>query len=75
MAQIKSRKHNRTVQLVALAASLPLLAHATTENVTQLPTISVKSESENKYKADVVSSAKYTQPLVNTTQTISVIKK
>ena len=75
MAQIKSRKHNRTVQLVALAASLPLMAHATTENVTQLPTISVKSESENKYKADVVSSAKYTQPLVNTTQTISVIKK
>ena len=42
MAQIKSRKHNRTVQLVALAASLPLMAHATTENLTQHPTNTVK---------------------------------
>lgn len=76
MAQIKSRKHNRNVQLVALAASLPLMAHAAnTQDVTQLPTITVKSDAENKYKADKVSSPKYTQPLVDTPQTVSVIKK
>ncbi|WP_425915717.1 catecholate siderophore receptor Fiu [Acinetobacter sp. TSRC1-2] len=76
MAQIKSRKHNRNAQLVALAASLPLMAHAAnTQDVTQLPTITVKSDAENKYKADRVSSPKYTQPLVDTPQTVSVIKK
>ncbi|TCB53683.1 catecholate siderophore receptor Fiu [Acinetobacter terrestris] len=76
MAQIKSRKHNRNAQLVALAASLPLMAHAAnTQDVTQLPTITVKSDTENKYKADNVSSPKYTQPLVDTPQTVSVIKK
>ncbi|WP_180044006.1 MULTISPECIES: catecholate siderophore receptor Fiu [unclassified Acinetobacter] len=77
MAQIKSRKHNRSAQLMALAASLPLLAHAANpeDDVTQLPTITVKSEAESKYKADNLSSAKYTQPLLDTPQTISVIKK
>jgi len=76
MAQIKSRKHNRNAQLVALAASLPLMAHAADKHdVTQLPTITVKSDAQNKYKADKVSSPKYTQPLVDTPQTISVIKK
>ena len=78
MAKIKSRKHNRTAPFVALAASLPLMAHAAApakENTTVLPTITVKSESENTYKADTVSSTKYTQPLVDTPQTISVIKK
>ncbi|MFZ0024516.1 TonB-dependent receptor plug domain-containing protein, partial [Acinetobacter sp.] len=76
MAQIKSRKHNRNAQLVALAASLPLMAHAAnTQGVTQLPTITVKSDAQNKYKADKVSSPKHTQPLVDTPQTVSVIKK
>ena len=78
MAQIKSRKHNRTVPLVALAASLPLMTHAATpakDETTVLPKITVQSEVENKYKADAVSSPKYTQPLVDTPQTISVIKK
>lgn len=76
MAQIKSRKHNRNAQLVTLAASLPLMAHAAnTQDVTQLPTITVKSDAENKYKADKLSSPKYTQPLVDTPQTVSVIKK
>jgi len=78
MAQIKSRKHNRTAPLVALAASLPLMTHATTpakDETTVLPKITVQSEVENKYKADAVSSPKYTQPLVDTPQTISVIKK
>ncbi|CAB1208589.1 putative TonB-dependent receptor BfrD [Acinetobacter bouvetii] len=76
MAQIKSRKHNRNAQLVALAASFPLMAQAAApKETTQLPTISVEAKSDNKYKADTVSSPKYTQPLVDTPQTISVIKK
>ncbi len=39
MAQIKSRKHNRSAQLMALAASLPLLAHAANpeDDVTHFP--------------------------------------
>ncbi len=76
MAHIKSRKHHRNAQLVALAASFPLMTHAAASNgVIQLPTISVESKAENKYKADSVSSPKYTQPLLDTPQTISVIKK
>ena len=77
MAKIKSRKHLRTTPLVALAASLPLAAHAANaqqENVTQLPTIEVATKNDN-YKVDQVSSTKFTQPLVNTTQTVSVIPK
>lgn len=75
MAKIKSRKHIATTPLVALAASLPLASHAATkeEKVTQLPTIEVTAQ--EIYKANTVSSPKYTQPLVDTPQTIQVIKK
>ncbi|MBK5648691.1 MAG: TonB-dependent receptor plug domain-containing protein, partial [Acinetobacter sp.] len=78
MANIKSRKHNKAKSLVALAATLPFIAHAaTTESEpVKLPLITVKSEVENTtYKADQISSPKYTQPLLDTPQTISVIKK
>ncbi|WP_017395716.1 catecholate siderophore receptor Fiu [Acinetobacter haemolyticus] len=75
MAKIKSRKHLRTTPLVALAASLPFAAHTAhaNESTTQLPIIKVNAE--NNYKAETVSSPKYTQPLVDTPQTIQVIKK
>lgn len=75
MTKIKSRKHIGTTPLVALAASLPLVSHAATkeEKVTQLPTIEVTAQ--EIYKANTVSSPKYTQPLVDTPQTIQVIKK
>ena len=77
MPQIKSRKHHKTAQLVALAAaSIPLMAHAAQEEeVNRLPTITIQAEANNAYKANQLSSAKYTQPLVDTPQTISVIKK
>ena len=79
MAHIKSRKHTKTKSLVAIAAVLPLMAHAAQEesDITKLPTIAVqaKEKAENKYKTNSVSSAKYTQPLVDTPQTISVINK
>ncbi|USA47009.1 catecholate siderophore receptor Fiu [Acinetobacter sp. C26M] len=75
MAKIKSRKHFRTTPLVALAATLPLAAHAAPkeESVAKLPTIEVNAE--NTYKVDAVSSPKYTQPLLDTPQTVQVIKK
>ena len=79
MAHIKSRKHTKIKSLVAIAAVLPLMAHAAQEesDITKLPTIAVqaKEKAENKYKTNSVSSAKYTQPLVDTPQTISVINK
>lgn len=79
MAKIKSRKHHRSTQLVVLAASIPFISHAAetieAENVAHLPTISVKSDKENPYKVNEVSSPKYTQPLVDTPQTVSIISK
>ncbi|RZG74862.1 catecholate siderophore receptor Fiu [Acinetobacter wuhouensis] len=77
MAQIKSRKLNKSASFIAIAASLPLFVHAAQTDVSQLPTIDVKAEKteENPYKVDKVSSAKYTQPLVDTPQTVSIISK
>lgn len=46
-----------------------------TEAATQLPAVKVQDEAIQDYKADRVSSPKFTQPLVNTPQTISVVKK
>ncbi|MDQ9020445.1 catecholate siderophore receptor Fiu [Acinetobacter sichuanensis] len=81
MARIQSRKHKTTTPLVALAASLPFLAQAETfdeSSVIQLPKIEATAQankSSENYKANEVSSPKYTQPIIDTPQTISVIKK
>ena len=40
-----------------------------------MPEVRVKAAEESVYKADVMSSPKFTQPLVDTPQTITVIKK
>lgn len=83
MSKIHSRKHNYTAQLLMLAASLPVVsaqAQAADQDVAAenntLPKITLKATpTQPAYKTDKVSSAKYTQPLVDTPQTISVIKK
>ena len=79
MAKIKSRKHHSPTQLVVLAASIPFISHAAetieTENVAKLPTISVHSDKENPYKVEESASPKLTQPLVDTTKTITIISK
>lgn len=87
MAHIKSRKHPAARRLncsaaVALAfIALPGAIHAqqtgetNTKRVENLPQITVKGGSSENYKADTVASPKFTQPLVDTPQTISVIKK
>lgn len=82
MTAIHSRKHNRSKQLLMLATALPMgmSAQAATDAATTeaqtLPKVTVSAtRNDDNYKADAVSSAKYTQPLVDTPQTISVIKK
>ncbi|HWT72715.1 MAG TPA: catecholate siderophore receptor Fiu [Oxalicibacterium sp.] len=88
MAHIKSRKHtvvrrvNACSAAVAMAfVALPGAVHAQQASVNKssdttetLPQITVQGQAEPSYKADTVSSPKFTQPLVNTAQTISVIK-
>lgn len=79
MAHIKSRKHpiarrlncSAAVALAVMALPGAVYAQQTAET---LPEIEVHGTAES-YKADTVSSPKFTQPLLNTTQTISVIKK
>lgn len=86
MAYIRSRKHSKpaskTTQpalnpLIAVAAlAMPLAAHAQQAEQTQtLPAVQVRSAAEVPYKAETTASPKYTEPLVNTPQTITVIKK
>ncbi|MFZ6732634.1 catecholate siderophore receptor Fiu [Undibacterium sp. Ji42W] len=79
MVHIKSRKHsnfntriNHTMTVAAAAFLLPIVAHAADP---ALPEVKVTAKTENDFKADKASSPKYTQPLVDTTQTITVIKR
>ncbi len=85
MAHIKSRKHpigrrlNCSAAVALAVMSLPgavyaqQTSNASAKNAETLPQITVQGAAES-FKADNVSSAKFTQPLLNTTQTISVIK-
>ncbi|WP_371868238.1 catecholate siderophore receptor Fiu [Pseudoduganella rivuli] len=90
MSVIRSRKHNPATQplltqsmlnharlnqsLLALAAlSLPLAASAQQEKT--MSEVKVNAAADVPFKADKVSSPKLTQPLIDTTQTISVIRK
>lgn len=56
-------------------ASIPLAHAAEVTPSVQLPVINVTAEQQTTYKSNTVSSAKYTQPLLDTPQTVSVIKK
>lgn len=85
MSYIRNRKHTAvrqpllTQSLLALAAlSAPMAAHAQSaveKKDAKLPEVSVTATADAPYKADKVSSPKLTQPLVDTTQTITVIRK
>ncbi|AYR25456.1 catecholate siderophore receptor Fiu [Herbaspirillum rubrisubalbicans] len=81
MSYIKSRKHahgalasTRLSAAVAGALLLPVVA-AHTQTSATLPKVEVTATQESDYKADKASSAKYSQPLVDTPQTLTVIKK
>jgi catecholate siderophore receptor len=91
MAYIRHRKHSNPPTLSQGAAAalalmaIPAAVHAQQAPATTapqpsakeevLPAVKVKAATENEYKADKASSPKFTQPLVDTPQTISVIKK
>ncbi|RFB68040.1 MULTISPECIES: catecholate siderophore receptor Fiu [unclassified Herbaspirillum] len=78
MAYIKNRKHaqprfnTRMTAAIAGALLLPAAAHA---QQSQLPSVEVTATQDGGYKAERASSAKYTQPLVDTPQTLQVIKR
>lgn len=85
MAHIKSRKHAATMTSAALslmAAALPAAAQTAeapkkpdaSAEVT-LPAVKVTGQNGSEFKADNPSSPKFTQPLLDTPQTITVIKK
>jgi catecholate siderophore receptor len=87
MAHIKSRKHTVVRRVNACSAAVAMAfvafpgaasaqqtsADTSTNKTETLPQITVQGQAES-YKADTVSSPKFTQPLLNTAQTISVIK-
>lgn len=63
--------------VLAQSAATPAAPASQARGATTLPTTKVTAapEKDNDYKADVVSSPKFTQPILDTPQTITVIKK
>ncbi len=62
--------------VLAQSAAAPATAASQPRGETTLPTVKVQAAAPvNDYKADAVSSPKFTQPIVDTPQTITVIKK
>jgi len=62
--------------VLAQAAAVPGAAASQARGEATLPAVKVLATApENDYKADVVSSPKFTQPIVDTPQTIAVIKQ
>jgi len=79
---IKSRKHaqsrfNQHVGAALAVMLLPVAAHAQAQSPTPqtLSEVKVQGAAEDTFKADKAASAKYTEKLVDTAQTITVIKK
>ena len=76
---ITSRKHSTTLAMLML----PLAAQAALEPGASVDAaeggkaqrVHVRGERENDFKADQAASGKYTQPLLDTAQTVIVIKK
>ncbi|QBE64146.1 catecholate siderophore receptor Fiu [Pseudoduganella lutea] len=78
MTQIKSRKHPTRLQMSTVLATLLLPAaavHAAEPQEKQMSEVVAEATKENEFKAERASSPKYTEKLVNTAQTITVIKK
>ncbi|HSB95077.1 MAG TPA: catecholate siderophore receptor Fiu, partial [Spongiibacteraceae bacterium] len=81
MNHIRNRKLTKaaprfTQSLLTLAMAAPLAGHAqTTENEQVLNPVKVQSSAEIPFKNDISANSKYTQPLLDTPQTVQVIKK
>src|SRR3546814_15419224 len=61
--------------LPVTAAELATSPDAQVATAKNLPGVKVEATTGNDYRVDKLSSPKYTQPLLDTTQTISVITK
>ncbi|MGV7208378.1 catecholate siderophore receptor Fiu [Oxalobacteraceae bacterium A2-2] len=85
---IKSRKHaptrfNQSMSAALAAMLLPVAAQAAPDAQPQAPAaapqtlqeVQVQASRENEFKAERASSPKYTEKLVDTAQTLTVIKK
>jgi catecholate siderophore receptor len=74
MSHIRSRKHS-SAHIAAMVAATFSIAASAADEVTELPEVSVKSSKVVPFKADESASQKFTKPLLDTTQTVQVIKK
>jgi catecholate siderophore receptor len=75
MSHIRSRKHHpaRIAALVAVTFSMTAIA---AEEAALLPEVAVKSKKEvAPFKADTSANTKFTKPLIDTPQTVQIIKK
>jgi catecholate siderophore receptor len=82
MKTIKSRKHPQTRMMGAALATvlLPMAAHANEMDnaafeIAPASTVEVVGKAENAFKAEHAASPKYTEKLLDTAQTVQVIKK
>jgi catecholate siderophore receptor len=75
MSHIRSRKHNPARIAAMVAATFSIAASAAEEVTDQLPEVQVKSAAEVPFKADESANNKFTKPLIDTPQTVQVIKK
>jgi len=77
MARIRSRHNPHTAATLAalVAATLPLAVHAQEAKPSVLPKVSVEAAEEVLFRATESANTKYTQPLLDTPQTVQVIKK
>lgn len=67
-------KFTRTTVAMAITTVLPL-STSFAQEIKQLPTAQAEVISEDSYKVDKSSSVKYTQPLLNTAKTVTVISQ
>ncbi|MEB0140012.1 MULTISPECIES: catecholate siderophore receptor Fiu [unclassified Undibacterium] len=67
----RAKRLPHTLSATFAALLLPLTA----AQAADLPEVNVKASTENDFKAERAASAKYSQPLLDTPQTISVIKR
>ncbi len=75
MAHIRSRKHLNSSHLLALVAAALPAAVGAQEAETSLPAMTVKANADVPYKVEKSANPKFTQPLIDTPQTVQVIKK
>ncbi len=75
MSYIRSRKHNSARIAAMVAATFSIGAHAAEQATDQLPEVQVTSTPDVPFKANESANNKFTKPLIDTPQTVQVIKK